>query len=118
MITVDLRNTLFDLYLTLGTADTENPPSLMLRCTRSGTNSTFDYNLPVGSLTTDKKWVKFSDLPTSIFSSETGQYDYEIYDITIPASPVLIEQGLLSAITDSITKQDYGTDKARGEYKG
>jgi len=122
MIYVDLLALDFTLTLTLGDEDTNSPPPLLLGFTRRGTNFTGTYDLTLATIIPGDRFLTIEDIPTSIFTSvgvkQSGQYDYTIFDNTVPATPVLIEKGLLEAITTPITKETYGTDKERGEYKG
>lgn len=117
MINVDLNFATFPLTLTLGAADTNDPPPLLLAFTRRGTNHTGSTVLPTAGIETGDRYVTYVNIPTSIFP-ESGQYDYTVFDNTVPADPVEIEKGLLIAHTTPITKEQYGTDKIRGEYKG
>jgi len=117
MVNVDLQQATFDLTLTLGSADTENPPPLLLSFIRKGTNHSGSQVLSETGMETGINFITYVDIPTSIFP-ESGQYSFWIYDNTVPSTPVLIEKGLLIATTEAITKKDYGTDKERGEYKG
>ena len=117
MINVDLLTGSFDLTLTLGAEDTNAPPPLLLSFERPGTNKSGSTVLPTLGIITGDRFVTYVNIPTSIFP-ESGQYNFEVADNTVPASPVVIETGILIALTTPITKETYGTDKIRGEYKG
>ena len=117
MIYIDLIQATFDLTLTLGDEDTNNPPPLLLSFNRAGTNKSGSTILPTLGMIPGDSYVTFVDIPTSILP-ESGQWDYSVYDNTVPATPVLIESGLLIGLAAPITKKQYGTDKERGEYKG
>lgn len=118
MFYVDKNQATFDMTLTLGDVDTTNPPALRLSYNRKGTNETGSYDIPGGNVTAGERYVTVSSIPTSTFDG-SGQYNYTIYNIDVPLSPVEIEAGLFEVITDDpITKTEYGTDKTRGEYKG
>jgi hypothetical protein len=116
MLYVDLLNTYFDLTLTLGDADTLSPPPLLLSLARKGTNTTASFVLPTLGMIPGARYVRYIGILTSLVP-ESGQYDYQVYDNTNPVNPTLIEEGLLIATSEPITKESYGTDKIRGEYK-
>ena len=118
MFYIDKNQATSDITLTLGDVDTTDPPALRLSYERKGTNETGDYDIPGGNVTPGDRFVTVSNIPTTTFDG-SGQYNYIIYDIDTPASPVEIESGLFVVITDDpITKTEYGSDKIRGEYKG
>lgn len=118
MFYVDKNNIDFDLTLTLGDVDTNNPPPLALGYNRKGTNETGVYIVPAGDVTTGDRYITIAAIPTTTFAG-TGQYNFNVYDYTVPSTPVLIEKGIFIVLTDDpITKTEYGTDKIRGEYKG
>ena len=123
MIYVDLTIGTFDLTLTLGDADTNSPPPLLLGFDRKGTNFSGTYDLSLATIVPGDRFLTITGIPTTIFTDpqgdlQSGQYNFEICDNTVPASTVLIERGLLIALDTPITKKSYGTDKKRGEYKG
>jgi hypothetical protein len=122
MIIVDLIATDFTMTLTLGDEDTSSPPPLLLAFDRPGTNFSGTYDLTLATVIPGDRFLTIEDIPTSIFLSvgvkQSGQYNFRIYDNTVPATPIEIENGLLQALTTPITKDTYGTDKERGEYKG
>lgn len=117
MVYVDINDATFDVAVTLGSEETENPPALMLYCNRKGTNDVISYNVPGGQVVAALNWVFLTAIPTNIFP-RTGQYDYIVYNVNNPGSPVEIERGILQVTTTAITKTEYGTDRQRGEYKG
>jgi len=117
MFYVDSLQATFDITLTLGDWDTENVPPLALGFNRKGTNETISVVVDPLDVTEGERYIIISDLLTSIFEG-TGEYDYFVYDITVPLTPVEIERGLCIVTTTPITKNTYGTDKQRGEYKG
>jgi hypothetical protein len=118
MFYVDKNNVTFDVTLTLGDVATITPPALRLSFERKGTNETGSYDIPGGQVTPGERFVTIDSIPTNIFAG-SGQYNYSIFDIDVPATPVLIESGLFEVLTDDpITKTEYGTEKERGEYKG
>ena len=94
MIYVDLNQFDFDLTLTLGDEDTNSPPPLLLVFTRRGTNFTGTYDLTLATIVPGDRYLTIENIPTSIFASGTvrqsGQYDYSIWDNTVPATPVEI----------------------------
>ena len=107
----------FDITLTLGSEDTENPSSLALGFLRKGTNEVIAYDVPTLDIIKGVKYITIVDIPTSIFEG-TGQYIFTVYDDAIPSALVEIESGLCIVTTTPITKTTYGTDRERGEYKG
>jgi len=118
MFYVDLNNATFELTLTLGDESTLVPPALRLVFNRNGTNETVSYDVPGVNVTPGERFISITPIPTTIFAG-SGQFNYEVYDIDIPATPVLIETGLFVVLTDNpINKKSYGTDQTRGEYKG
>ncbi len=118
MFYVDLNNFSFDLTLTLGDESTLVPPPLRLVFNRKGTNETISYDVPGGAVTPGERFIQISPIPTSIFAG-SGQYNYDVNDITTPATPVLIESGIFVVLTDDpIEKSEYGQDKNRREHKG
>ncbi len=117
MLYVDIDNITFTVVVSLGSEETQTPPALMLRCVRGGTNDVIDYNVPGVSVTVFANYVFLTSIPTSIFP-RTGQYDYTVFNVDSPLTPIEIERGLLQVTTLPITKTEYGTDKQRGEYKG
>ncbi len=117
MFYINSGDVTFTLVLTLGSEETENPPALMLGFVRRGTNNQGTYNIPSGNVTAGERYVEILSIPTNLFDV-TGQYDYTIYNNDIPSTPVEIESGLFQVFTTPITKESYGTDKERGEYKG
>lgn len=111
------------MTLTLGDADTASPPPLALSFDRKGTNFSGTYDLSLATIIPGNKFLTVEDIPTSIFvdpqgEKQSGQYEYVIYDMTTPADPIEIERSLLIGLSAPITKESYGTDKERGEYKG
>lgn len=116
MFYVDSLQATFDVTLTLGDEDTNSPPPLALRFTRKGTNETFLHVVNMGDVTAGERFIIIANLLTSLFAG-TGQYSFVVYDYTVPATPVEIEQGLCIVTTDPITIPSYGTDKTRKEYK-
>lgn len=117
MFYIDSLQTLVDISLTLGSEDTENPPALALSFTRKGTNESVLYVVPGVNVTPGSRYATISDIPTNIFEG-TGQYDYVVYDYTVPGTPVEIESGLCIVTSTEITRPSYGTDRTRKEYKG
>ena len=106
----------FSISLTLGDEDTNDPPNLALGFTRKGTNETVSEVVNMLNVTKGNRYITIADLETSIFDG-TGQYDYVVYDITTPETPIEIEQGICIVTGTPITKTTYGTDKERGENK-
>jgi hypothetical protein len=91
---------------------------LALGFQRPGTNESVVYTVPGGDITTGERFLTIADIPTSVVTG-TGQFEFFVYDNTVPASRVEIERGLCEVITDNpINKKTYGTDKTRSEYKG
>jgi hypothetical protein len=117
MFYVNSADITFDLTLTLGSEETKTPPALMLGFDRKGTNNSGTWNVPPGQIVSGDRFLEITGIPTNLFEF-TGQYNYVIYNVDIPANPVEIESGLFIVITTPITKTEYGTDKIRGEYKG
>ena len=123
MLYVDLTQAFFSMTLTLGSEDTNVPPPLLLSINRKGTNFSNIFDLALSSKVRGDRYLILNNITTSIFTDpqgdkQSGQYNYVISDITVPATPVEIESGLLIATTTPITKTEYGTDKIRAEYKG
>jgi hypothetical protein len=123
MIYVDLLSATFNMTLTLGDADTASPPPLAFVFDRKGTNFGALFDLSGATIIPGNKFIEIQDLPTAIFNDpsgelQSGQYSYTIFDITTPSDPIELERGLLIGLTTPITKEQYGTDKKRGEYKG
>lgn len=118
MIYIDKNDATFSITLTLGAADTTQPPPLALGFERPGTNESDIYVVPSGDITTGERYVTIADIPTSVVTG-TGQFEYYVFDYTTPAIPDELERGLCQVITDNpINKSTYGTDKTRSEYKG
>lgn len=118
MVYIDKNQSTFDITLTLGAEDTLNPPSLALGFVRKGTNESVNYPVPGGDVTPGEQFVTIADIPTTVVDG-VGQFEFTVYDYTVPASPVEIERGLCIVITDNpINKKSYGTDKTRSEYQG
>ncbi len=118
MFYVDLNDTTFEITLTLGDVSTLTPPALRLVFNRKGTNETVSYIVPAIDVIEGDRFIIIQDIPTTIFAG-SGQYNYDVQNYDIPATPVLIESGLFVVLTDDpISKKSYGTDKTRSEYKG
>jgi hypothetical protein len=116
MIYIDKDLGTFIMALTLGSADTTNPPTLRVIFKRKGTNETVTLDVNPVDITTGNHYIRITNQPTTIFKG-SGQYDYTVYDYDVPASPVEIESGLCVVQTNPITLTAYGTDKQRGENK-
>lgn len=116
MFYIDSREANFDLHLSLGDRETLDPPPLAIGFKRYGTNEVLVFDKPT-TVIPGVNFVKIEGLDTSLFEG-TGQYQYQVFDDTVPEDRLLIEMGLCIVTTDPITKKQYGTDKKRGEYKG
>lgn len=116
MFYIDSTQVNFDLYLSLGAGSTLDPPPLAIGFRRAGTNEELTIDKPA-TVIPGENWVKIEGLETSLFEG-TGQYQYLVFDDTVPEDRLLIETGICVVTTDPITKKQYGTDKKRGEYKG
>lgn len=117
MFYVDINESTWSVTLTLGSADTTDPPPLYFEFDRKGTNNTSNYTVPLADVTPGVTFVTINDIPTSLFEF-SGQYDYALFDNTDPGNRELIESGFLIVEDEPITIKDYGTDRERGEYKG
>jgi hypothetical protein len=116
MFYIDSLQSDFEIILTLGAEDTNNAPPLALGFYRYGTNESIIYEVSAVDVTESNLNIKIENIPTNIFSG-SGQYDYIVYDNTDPLNREEIEKGICIVTIGEITKNAYGTDKERGEFK-
>lgn len=114
MLNIDLTAATFDLVTTLGSADTNNPPPVLFRFWRPGTNYQSEVLLAEQDMVTGDGFVQYVDQKTDAIE-QTGQYRYELIN---EDDMSILETGIMIVTGEPIIKKQYGTDKQRGEYKG